>query len=205
MESNIFYIATYDDESDPMNPHVFKPGITANIENRMKNHSSDTGAYTNIVAQRAWEMKDAHDIEQRLLRLTKGWATTDRKEWRYGDAIVDYMQVIEDMAIREIPITVEPASIPILEKKTREPKEDFRFSMIDLFPGMIVTNKRNDEEAPVHSDTTIMFRGTEMSTSKAGKIIKGEVGLSNKTTPQGPGEWLYNGTTLAKLREMKGL
>jgi hypothetical protein len=44
-----------------------------------------------------------------------------------------------------------------------------------------------------------MWRGKEISLSESARIIKGEVGLSDKSQPRGPNEWLFNGETLDSL------
>jgi len=79
-------------------------------------------------------------------------------------------------------------------------KERFSFSAAGINIGELITSKRNGETAVVYSDTTIMWRGKEISLSESARIIKGEVGLENKNAPQGPLEWLYNGETLDSLR-----
>ena len=78
-------------------------------------------------------------------------------------------------------------------------KERFSFSAAGINIGELITSKRNGETAVVHSDTTIMWRGKEISLSESARIIKGEVGLDSKNGPRGPNEWLYNGETLDSL------
>ena len=78
-------------------------------------------------------------------------------------------------------------------------RERFSFSAAGINIGELITSKRNGETAVVYSDTTIMWRGKEISLSESARIIKGEVGLANQNNPRGPNEWLYNGETLDSL------
>ena len=95
-------------------------------------------------------------------------------------------------------VEVEVEGLEVSDVSPR--KERFSFSAAGIKVGELIRSKRNSETAVVHSDTTIMWRGKEISLSESARIIKGEVGLDSKNGPQGPLEWKYNGETLDSLR-----
>jgi predicted GIY-YIG superfamily endonuclease len=144
MKQDKFYIAQYQDDVE----HVFKFGITDNIDRRMNEHSRDTGAYTDIVARKAWVMKDALAFEQTIKKLTYEWRTSDKKdkkEWRYCDCM-ELVISMAKMACKE-EITLEDselvAEVPVRVDKTRGRNKDL---LTHYQYGHVFTNDQHPEE-----------------------------------------------------------
>lgn len=168
----------------------------------------------------------ADDINQRLSTLNTSLpekfgvafalAHADRDEARATEKLLhkifgkhraengEFFFVEEDIVVALMETWGENSWVSDCEE---EPSEDylsvaprFRFSMVGLQKGDTIVNRRNGEKAKVASDETIIFRNQETSLSESGRIIKGEMGLSDANTPRGTDEWLYNGERLVDLR-----
>ena len=75
----------------------------------------------------------------------------------------------------------------------------FRFSMVDISPGTIITFRGDDTiTAEVFDDRHIIFDGEVMTLSRAASRIRGPF------NDNGPRWWIYRGKTLdERRREME--
>ena len=75
-------------------------------------------------------------------------------------------------------------------------RPNFRFSMIDISPGTIISFKDDPAiTAEVYNDRLILFNGEKMSLSRAATIARNVASGDN-----GPKWWVYRGKTLAQRR-----
>ena len=79
-------------------------------------------------------------------------------------------------------------------------REQFRFSMVDIAPGSVLTFSKDELiTATVVDDKRIDFQGEITSTSAAATKLLHRIGWTLRAA-QGPLYWIYEGETLAERR-----
>ena len=202
MTKSVFYICGYIDTDE-----VFKMGITESketIERRMKEHTSETSAYIDIVAKRAFVVEDAQEIETKARSITKEHSTTPalpRKEWRYTDGCLDdLLYFIEKIAIEEVDLSGIYSQEEVNEQQLTLEKSDIAtpaYKMDKYFSvGTIWTSPYGDEVEYV-GNNKVVWEGETMSYSRAASkcILKHE---EKNVSRSGRDFWLYNGIKLMK-------
>ena len=93
----------------------------------------------------------------------------------------------------------EKEEIEIIEKSRQAPAPAFKFSMLGIKEGEILTFSRDENiTCAVISDNKVSYKDQEYSLSALAKDL-----LQYKYGVQGPLYWLYKGKTLSELRNEK--
>ena len=84
--------------------------------------------------------------------------------------------------------------------KARSQRERFKFSLLNIDPGTILTFAKDIEiTCEVVDDRMVKFRGEMTSLSASALIVINEMGF-DWTKISGPAYWQYNGVSLYELR-----
>ena len=184
-------------ENDSFKEGDIKIGITRDIKQRLQVLNTSVPSKFTVTYLHAFSGDRAAEYEK-LAHNVFDFVRSENGEFFKIDAI-KVVSLFNSWGENELDQDDE-IKVEGLEVSDVSPRrERFSFSAAGINIGELITSKRNGETAVVYSDTTIMWRGKEISLSESARIIKGEVGLANQNNPRGPNEWLYNGETLDSL------
>jgi hypothetical protein len=110
------------------------------------------------------------------------------------------MIAIEEVTPKE-DVFFEPDDKRALERVSRYGRR-FSFASVDIPIGATLHFVQDETiTATVHSDTSVIYDGQELSISKAALLATHACGYKSSTAA-GPWYWLYNGETLNTLRSV---
>ncbi len=198
---NIVYILT-----NPVMPDLVKLGRTDDVSKRIQQLSSHTGVPVFFELYYACEVKNAEHVESNIQDAFKDHRINAKREFFRidPDRIVSALRLV---AINEVYFEddeiVEDAEEKRALDSARKVRSRFRFSIVGIQPGAILTFKNDDSvTAKVINDREIELNGEIMSTSGAARQLLRVTNPSRKTNVvQGPHYWLYEGETLLARRE----
>lgn len=185
-------------------PDYIKIGVTDDLKRRMKDLYG-SGVPLPYQCYYAAEVADKRDVEKRLHRAFDDYRKNKGREFFFQLDPHKVQTILELIAIREVTpkddVFFEPDDKKALERVARHSRR-FSFSSVNIPIGATLAFVQNETiTASVHSDTSVLYDGQEMSISKAAETASRACGYK-ATSLAGPWYWLYNGETLNTLRSM---
>jgi len=151
----------------------------------------------------AFRVQDVAYVERRLHAAFGDHRVRQNREFfRIGP---DRVRAALDLA-RGTDVTPSDDVVQTIEDRAalnheRQRRSQFRFSLVGLPPGKILTSDFDEQQtAEVIDDRKIRFRGEITSLSGAAAILARENGY-NWTAVSGPSWWRFNGRTLDEMRQ----
>ena len=198
--SNIIYLLT-----NPIMPDLVKIGRTQDLKQRIRDLSSATGVPISFVCHYACEVNDSKLAERKIHDAFGDHRINPKREFfRINpERIVSILKLIEqkDVTPQEDVVEDELESKALARETNRRPV--FRFSMLDITPGSILTYIRDENiTAKVVDDRKIEFEGQTTSLSKSAMILLNRRGKTWGSI-NGLEFWTYEDKTLSELRYKK--
>lgn len=188
--------------TNPTMPDLVKIGRTKDLEERLRQLSTHSGVPVPFECFYACEVADSVKDEKALHDAFGDHRINSRREFfrLNPDRAV---AILELVAIKDATLAAEvaedQAELDALHREQTR-REQFRFSMVDIAPGSLLTFSKDDEiTATVVDDKRINFQGEITSTSAAATRLLHQIGWTLRAA-QGPLYWVYEGETLAERR-----
>ena len=188
--------------TNPTMPDLVKIGRTTDLEARLRQLSTHSGVPVPFECFYACEVADSVKVEKALHDAFGDHRINSRREFfrLNPDRAV---AILELVALKDATLTDEvaedQAELDALHREQTR-REQFRFSMVDIAPGAVLTFSKDELiTATVVDDKRINFQGEITSTSAAASKLLHRIGWTLKAA-QGPLYWVYEGETLAERR-----
>ena len=188
--------------TNPTMPDLVKIGRTTDLEARLRQLSTHSGVPVPFECFYACEVADSVKVEKALHDAFGDHRINSRREFfrLNPDRAV---AILELVALKDATLTDEvaedQAELDALHREQTR-REQFRFSMVDIAPGAVLTFSKDELiTATVVDDKRINFQGEITSTSAAATKLLHRIGWTLKAA-QGPLYWVYEGETLAERR-----
>ena len=188
--------------TNPTMPDLVKIGRTTDLEARLRQLSTHSGVPVPFECFFACEVADSVKVEKALHDAFGDHRINSRREFfrLNPDRAV---AILELVALKDATLTDEvaedQAELDALHREQTR-REQFRFSMVDIAPGAVLTFSKDELiTATVVDDKRINFQGEITSTSAAATKLLHRIGWTLKAA-QGPLYWVYEGETLAERR-----
>ncbi len=201
--------------TNPSFPDYVKIGFATNIENRLRQlNRSETIPYAFRVyavykTSQSLTDKKVHEIIDGLnpdLRTIETFDGKKRVKEFYAMQPEEAYNLLDCIATisgtKECLKRMKPEGHEILDEEMAEEvsaeskKPAFKFSMIDMKPGTVITYRDGKTKAKVINDSKIELNGETMSLSRACQVIDN----NDDRSYQGPIYWYYKGKSLSDLR-----
>jgi len=188
--------------TNPTMPDLVKIGRTTDLEARLRQLSTHSGVPVPFECFYACEVANSVKVEKALHDAFGDHRINSRREFfrLNPDRAV---AILELVAMKDATLTAEvaedQAELDALHREQTR-REQFRFSMVDIAPGSVLTFSKDELiTATVVDDKRINFQGEVTSTSAAATKLLHQIGWSLRAV-QGPLYWVYEGETLAERR-----
>jgi hypothetical protein len=188
--------------TNPTMPDLVKIGRTTDLEARLRQLSTHSGVPVPFECFYACEVANSVKVEKALHDAFGDHRINSRREFfrLNPDRAV---AILELVAMKDATLTVEvaedQAELDALHREQTR-REQFRFSMVDIAPGAVLTFSKDELiTATVVDDKRINFQGEITSTSAAATKLLHRIGWTLRAA-QGPLYWVYEGETLAERR-----
>ena len=188
--------------TNPTMPDLVKIGRTKDLEERLRQLSTHSGVPVPFECFYACEVADSVKVEKALHDAFGDHRINSRREFfrLNPDRAV---AILELVAIKDATLAAEvaedQAELDALHREQTR-REQFRFSMVDIAPGSLLTFSKDDEiTATVVDDKRINFQGEITSTSAAATRLLHQIGWTLRAA-QAPLYRVYEGETLAERR-----
>lgn len=188
--------------TNPTMPDLVKIGRTIDLETRLRSLSTHSGVPVPFECYYACEVVDSVKVERALHEAFGDHRINPKREFfrlnpERAVAILELVAVKNATLIAEV--AEDQAELDALHREQSR-REQFRFSMVDIKPGAILTFSKDENiTAQVVDDKRIEFEGEVTSTSAAATKLLHRIGWTLRAA-QGPLYWLYEGETLAERR-----
>ncbi len=188
--------------TNPTMPDLVKIGRTTDLEGRLRSLSAHSGVPVPFECYYACEVRDSALVERALHDAFGDHRINSKREFfrlnpERAVAILELVSI--NLATPASDIAEDQAELDALHREQTR-REQFRFSMVDIPPGSILTFSKDDSiTAIVIDDKRIEFDGEITSTSAAATKLLHRIGWTLRAA-QGPLYWLYEGETLAERR-----
>jgi hypothetical protein len=183
-------------------PDLVKIGRTTDLESRLRQLSTHSGVPVPFECFYACEVADSVKVEKALHDAFGDHRINSRREFfrLNPDRAV---AILELVTIKDATLAAEvaedQAELDALHREQTR-REQFRFSMVDIAPGSVLTFSKDELiTATVVDDKRIDFQGEITSTSAAATKLLHRIGWTLRAA-QGPLYWVYDGETLAERR-----
>ena len=188
--------------TNPTMPDLVKIGRTTDLEARLRQLSTHSGVPVPFECFYACEVADSVKVEKALHDAFGDHRINSRREFfrLNPDRAV---AILELVTIKDATLAAEvaedQAELDALHREQTR-REQFRFSMVDIAPGSVLTFSKDELiTATVVDDKRIDFQGEITSTSAAATKLLHRIGWTLRAA-QGPLYWVYEGETLAERR-----
>ena len=188
--------------TNPTMPDLVKIGRTTDLESRLRQLSTHSGVPVPFECFYACEVADSVKVEKALHDAFGDHRINSRREFfrLNPDRAV---AILELVTIKDATLAAEvaedQAELDALHREQTR-REQFRFSMVDIAPGSVLTFSKDELiTATVVDDKRIDFQGEITSTSAAATKLLHRIGWTLRAA-QGPLYWVYDGETLAERR-----
>ena len=198
-KNGIVYLLT-----NPAMPDLVKIGRTENnLENRIRDLSRSPGIPIPFQVIRASKVVDCVEVES-LLHIAFGDHRINPKREFFR---VNPERVIAAMKLAEVK-NVTPGSDYVEDDKEQQilnreqaRKESFRFSMVDIKPGAVLSFIEDESiECMVHDDRKVLFEERIISLSESAKILLNRNFGHSTSSARGPDYWIYENESLSERR-----
>lgn len=183
---------------------IYKIGITEGLEQRMRSLYA-TGVPLPFECEYAAHVPTAAAVEKAVFGMLHPFRVNENREFfRLKEeqlrGTIDLLKAIgTPVAGFETILPVETeADTAAIEKEKR--RSAFRFSMVDLEPGAVLTFAKDPAATcKVHDDRNVEFEGEVVSLTVAAQRVLERLGYQWQAV-QGPLYWLHAGRSLSELR-----
>ncbi len=190
--------------TNPVMPDLVKIGRTTNLEERLRSLSTHSGVPVPFEVFYACEVSDSAKVER---QIHEGFGdhriNTKREFFRINpERILAILKLVELRDVTPVDDVVEDRVEQDSLNRERNRRENFRFSILGLKAGSVLTFLRDESiQATVIDDRRISFEGKETSlSSSALEILRTRYGYRAKTIA-GPQYWCHEGKTLSEMRQ----
>ncbi len=188
--------------TNPSMPDLVKIGRTTDLEARLRQLSTHSGVPVPFECFFACEVADSAKVERALHDAFGDHRINSKREFfRFNpDRAVAILELVAlKDAAPNIEIAEDQAELDALHREQSR-REQFRFSMVDVPIGSILTFSKDETNiARVIDDKRIEFEGGITSTSAAATKLLHRRGWTLRAA-QGPLYWMFDGETLADRR-----
>jgi len=196
--AEIVYLLT-----NPVMPDLVKIGRTANLEERLRTLSTHSGVPVPFEVFYACEVADSAKVERQIHEGFGDHRINPKREFfRINpERILAILKLVELRDVTPSEDVVEDKVEQESLNRERYRRENFRFSLLGIAPGAVLTFVRDESiQAVVIDDRRIRFEGAETSlSSSALEILRSRYGYRAKTIA-GPQHWCFEGKTLSERR-----
>lgn len=197
--AEIVYLLT-----NPVMPDLVKIGRTANLEERLRSLSTHSGVPVPFEVFYACEVADSARVERQIHEGFGDHRINPKREFfRINpERILAILKLVELRDVTPVEDVVEDRAEQESLNRERNRRENFKFSLLGLGPGSVLTFLRDESiQASVIDDRRISFEGKETSlSSSALEILRNRYGYRAQTIA-GPQYWCYEGRTLSEIRQ----
>lgn len=197
--AEIVYLLT-----NPVMPDLVKIGRTANLEERLRSLSTHSGVPVPFEVFYACEVADSARVERQIHEGFGDHRINPKREFfRINpERILAILKLVELRDVTPVEDVVEDRVEQESLNRERNRRENFKFSLLGLGPGSVLTFLRDESiQASVIDDRRISFDGKETSlSSSALEILRSRYGYRAQTIA-GPQYWCYEGRTLSEIRQ----
>ena len=194
----IIYVLT-----NPVMPNLVKIGRTTNLEERIRSLSHHSGVPVPFECYYACEVEDGDKVEKSLHDAFGDHRTNPKREFFRIDPerVISVLRLVEVKNVTPTDDIVEDEIDRQTLKKEREKRSKFKFSMVNIKPGEVLTFSRDENIiATVVDDTKIEFEGKITSLSgSATQLLRSKFNWTTATA-QGPFFWCCDGESLSERR-----
>lgn len=197
--AEIVYLLT-----NPVMPDLVEIGRTSNLEERLRSLSTHSGVPVPFEVFYACEVADSVKVERQIHEGFGDHRVNPKREFfRINpERILAILKLVELRDVTPFEDVVEDRVEQESLNRERNRRETFRFSIIGIHPGSVLTFVRDDSiQASVVDDKKIMFDGKETSLSNSAlEILRNRYGYRAQTIA-GPQYWCHEGRTLSEIRQ----
>ena len=197
--AEIVYLLT-----NPVMPDLVKIGRTTNLEERLRSLSTHSGVPVPFEVFYACEVSDSAKVERQIHEGFGDHRINPKREFfRINpERILAILKLVELRDVTPVEDVVEDRVEQDSLNRERNRRENFRFSILGLKAGSVLTFLRDESiQATVIDDRRISFEGKETSlSSSALEILRTRYGYRAKTIA-GPQYWCHEGKTLSEMRQ----
>ena len=197
--AEIVYLLT-----NPVMPDLVKIGRTTNLEERLRSLSTHSGVPVPFEVFYACEVSDSVKVERQIHEGFGDHRINPKREFfRINpERILAILKLVELRDVTPVEDVVEDRVEQDSLNRERNRRENFRFSILGLKAGSVLTFLRDESiQATVIDDRRISFEGKETSlSSSALEILRTRYGYRAKTIA-GPQYWCHEGKTLSEMRQ----
>ena len=197
--AEIVYLLT-----NPVMSDLVKIGRTTNLEERLRSLSTHSGVPVPFEVFYACEVSDSAKVERQIHEGFGDHRINPKREFfRINpERILAILKLVELRDVTPVEDVVEDRVEQDSLNRERNRRENFRFSILGLKPGSVLTFLRDESiQATVIDDRRISFEGKETSlSSSALEILRTRYGYRAKTIA-GPQYWCHEGKTLSEMRQ----
>lgn len=191
--------------TNPVMPDLVKVGRTTNLEERLRSLSTHSGVPVPFEVFYACEVSDSARVERQIHEGFGDHRINPKREFfRINpDRVLAILKLVELRDVTPFEDVVEDRVEQESLNRERNRRENFKFSLLGLGPGSVLTFLRDESiQATVIDDRRISFEGKETSlSSSALEILRGRYGYHARTIA-GPQYWCYEGRTLSEIRQV---
>ena len=197
--AEIVYLLT-----NPVMPDLVKIGRTTNLEERLRSLSTHSGVPVPFEVFYACEVSDSAKVERQIHEGFGDHRINPKREFfRINpERILAILKLVELRDVTPVEDVVEDRVEQDSLNRERNRRENFRFSILGLKAGSVLTFLRDESiRATVIDDRRISLEGKETSlSSSALEILRTRYGYRAKTSA-GPQYWCHEGKTLSEMRQ----
>ncbi len=190
--------------TNPVMPDLVKVGRTTNLEARLRSLSTHSGVPVPFEVFYACEVSDSVKVERQIHEGFGDHRINPKREFfRINpERILAILKLVELRDVTPSEDVVEDRVEQESLNRERNRREVFRFSILGIHPGTVLTFVRDHTvQAIVVDDKRVEFEGKDTSlSSSALEILRSRYGYKANTIA-GPQYWCYEGKTLSELRQ----
>jgi len=192
----IVYILT-----NPAFDKYIKIGITSNLSSRLK-QLDNTSMPLPYECYFAVEVENANKVEKLLHEAFDKYRVRKNREFFeiLPESAKSALQLAGGKDVTPNEIIVESSEDKVAFEKAKKQRERFKFSLLNIEPGTILTFAKDSEiTCVVLDDRLVKFRDEEMTLTASALIVINEMGYTWSKI-SGPAFWQYNGNGLYDMR-----
>jgi hypothetical protein len=192
----IVYILT-----NPAFDKYIKIGITSNLSTRLK-QLDNTSMPLPYECYFAVEVENANKVEKLLHEAFDKYRVRKNREFFeiLPESAKSALQLAGGKDVTPNEIIVESSEDKVAFEKAKKQRERFKFSLLNIEPGTILTFAKDSEiTCVVLDDRLVKFRDEEMTLTASALIVINEMGYTWSKI-SGPAFWQYNGNGLYDMR-----
>ena len=192
----IVYILT-----NPAFDKYIKIGITSNLSSRLK-QLDNTSMPLPYECYFAVEVENANKVEKLIHEAFDKYRVRKNREFFeiLPESAKSALQLAGGKDVTPNEIIVESSEDKVAFEKAKKQRERFKFSLLNIEPGTILTFAKDSEiTCVVLDDRFVKFRDEEMTLTASALIVINEMGYTWSKI-SGPAFWQYNGKGLYDMR-----